>query len=257
MTIRDLASRTLNKGLRVSGLPPLSVDLRAFEIDSGERTRLSADASSELAKIFFAHHGRKINKWIHYLDIYDSHFARYRHTPVKMLEIGVYKGGSLELWREYFGTEATIFGIDIDPNCANCVSPPNQVRIGSQDDPRFLRSVINEIGVPDIILDDGVHNGRCQRTSFNELFPFLREGGLYVIEDLHTSYLPGANEGGYRRRGTGIEFIKELIDDVHVWYHNKATNISANNSIGAIHVYDSVVVVEKRKMMRPSYIIVE
>ena len=257
MTLRDLASRSLNKGLRVAGLPTLTVDLRTFETNPGERARLSAEASGELAKLFFAHHGRRINKWIHYLDIYDSHFARFRNTPVKMLEIGVYKGGSLELWREYFGAEATIFGIDIDPECANCVTSPNQVRIGSQDDPRFLRSVINEIGAPNIILDDGAHNGRCQRISFNELFPCLQEGGLYVIEDLHTSYMPGADEGGYRRGGTGIEFIKELIDDVHVWYHNKPTHAPAKNSIGAIHVYDSMVVIEKRKVRRPSYIMVE
>jgi len=54
-----------------------------------------------------------------------------------MLEIGVSFGGSLEMWREYFGPEATIFGIDIDPECANRFARPNQVRIGSQDDPRL------------------------------------------------------------------------------------------------------------------------
>jgi hypothetical protein len=257
MALRDLAFRGLNKGFRLVGLPSLSVDLKTFEVDPTQRTRLSARASVGLEKIFFAHHGRLITKWIHYPYIYERHFAAYRNTSVKMLEIGVHKGGSLELWREYFGADATIYGIDINPECKNCATPPTEVRIGSQDDPEFLRSVVNEIGVPDIILDDGSHNGPISRISFDILFPSLSDGGLYVIEDLHTSYLPGTNEGGYRRKGTGIEFIKDMVDDMHAWYHKKATTTPARDQIGGIHVYDSVVVIEKQKIERPSYIVLE
>jgi hypothetical protein len=230
------------------------VDWKKFKIDPSERERLAAGAADGLPKLFFAHHGRVVHKWIHYLDIYERHFAPYRNTPLKMLEIGVFMGGSLDLWREYFGPEARLFGIDLDPECAQRVSPPNQVRIGSQADARFLRSVVDELGAPDIILDDAAHVGRLQRTSFDVLFPLLREGGLYVIEDLHTSYWRGVYEGGYRRRGTGIEFIKEMIDDMHAWYHRSETRTPAKEQIGAIHVYDSVVVIEKRKIKPPGYI---
>ncbi len=69
---------------------------------------------------------------------------------------------------------------------------PNQVRIGSQDDPAFLRSVIDEMGSPDIILDDGSHVSDHQKISFETLWPLLKVGGLYVIEDLHTAYFPGS-----------------------------------------------------------------
>jgi hypothetical protein len=204
--------------------------------------------------MFYAHQGRDIHKWVHYLDIYDHHFAAYRNRPVKMLEIGVSEGGSLELWRKYFGTDAIIYGVDINPECANRVTPPNQVRIGSQADPQFLRSVVEEMGTPDIILDDGSHVARHQHISFDTLFPLLREEGLYVMEDLHTSYFPGIYEGGYRRRNTAIEYAKSMIDDMHIWYHKKSVRTPTQHLISAVHLYDSMVVIEKRTINRPAHV---
>jgi hypothetical protein len=230
--------------------------LELFGVPSSESAALSAQAGSDFAKLFFAHKGRKAHKWIHYLDIYDRHFAKYRNTAVRMLEIGVAMGGSLEIWRKYLGPDAAIFGVDVVAACANYVTPPNQVRIGSQADKHFMRSVVAELGTPDIIVDDGSHIGRHQRISFETLFPLLREGGLYVIEDLHASYFIGSYEGGYRRRGTGVEYIKQLIDDLHAWYHGRNTQTPARDWIRAIHVYDSMVVIEKGKVERPSHIIV-
>jgi hypothetical protein len=230
------------------------LDLEDYAVAATERDRLAGEASNDLAKLFYAHKGRLIQKWLHYLDIYDRHFSAYRSTPVKMLEIGVSQGGSLELWRKYLGKDATLFGIDIDPECASRVTAPSQVRIGSQDDPMFLRAVIDEMGPPDIILDDGSHIGRHQRTSFNTLFPLLREGGLYLIEDLHTAYSFVRWEGGYRRKSTGIELVKDMIDDMHGWYHRRKMRTASRNQIGAIHIYDSVAVIEKRQVARPGYI---
>lgn len=108
------------------------------------------------------------------------------------------------MWRDYFGPSATIFGIDIDPECAKHVTAPNHVRIGSQDDPAFLKRVIAELGMSDIILDDASHIGPHQRASFDVLFSLLKENGLYIIEDMHSFYLHGFYEGGFRRKGTGI-----------------------------------------------------
>lgn len=256
MALQDLAFRVMRKGRRILGLQPLLDDWDSFAVSPAERARLSAAASSGVAQTFFMHRGRLVNKWIHYLDIYDKYFASYRNTPVRMLEIGVFKGGSLDMWREYFGADASIFGIDVDPACAAYATPPNQIRIGSQDDPHFLRSVVNEIGPLDIVLDDGSHIGRHQRISFDTLFPAVKEGGLYIIEDLHTSYWPVSHEGGYRRKGTAIELVKTLIDDMHGWYHWKAVTTPAKDQIGAIHIYDSMVVLEKQKVNRPTHTMV-
>jgi hypothetical protein len=223
--------------------------------DARQALVAAADATSTLERLFLSHQGRSISKWTHYFPVYEQYFSPFRNRPeMKFLEIGVLEGGSLEVWRKYFGPEATIFGIDIDPACAARVSAPNQVRIGSQDDANFLTSVVSEMGGLDIVLDDGSHIGRHQCASFELLFPQLSYGGLYVIEDLHTSYWQGRHEGGYRKKGTGIEFLKAMVDDMHGWYHERASTSGAKESVGAIHIYDSIAIIEKRVRQQPAHL---
>lgn len=205
-----------------------------------------------LEALFFANKGRLAHKWLHYLPIYDRVLAPYRDTAPTMLEIGVSFGGSLEMWRDYFGPKATIFGIDIDPECAKRFDPPNQVRIGSQADPAFLESVIAEMGAPDIILDDGSHMAPHQIASFKTLWPHLKVGGLYMIEDCHTAYWPWF-DGGYRRPGTAIELAKALIDDMHGWYHGREQAFAEREEIGSVQVFDSIMIIEKVDRLRPGH----
>lgn len=224
-------------------------DITQYTLTAGD-ARARYFKSGGLNEVFFSHQGRIVHKWIHYLDIYERHLSAYRGASIKMLEIGVGQGGSLEMWRDYFGPGATIFGIDINPECARRVDAPNQVRIGSQADPKFLLSVVDEMGTPDVILDDGSHIAEHQRSSFNALFPRLRDGGLYIIEDLHTAYFHEF-QGGYRHNGTAIEFVKTMIDDMHAWYHTAATTTPAKDQIRGIHTYDSIVVIEKQRIGPP------
>jgi hypothetical protein len=199
------------------------------------------------ADIFFQNAGPGIMKWLHYLPIYDRLFQTYAGRPVKFLEIGVLAGGSMHMWRSYFGPLATIFGIDINPDCAGYGGLAGEVRIGSQDDPEFLRSVVAEMGGVDVVLDDGSHVASHQRVSFDVLFPLLSDGGLYVIEDLHTSYWPDY-EGGLKRAGTGIEFLKEKIDLMHEHYFTQSANTADRIApIGSIQFFDSIAAIEKRK----------
>ena len=227
--------------------------LAAFAFKSAEIDRLQSRLANEMQKAFFTGSKRPVYKWYHYLDIYERHLSRYRETPLFFLEIGVSAGGSLEMWRRYFGAQATIVGIDIDPECAGRVDPPNVVRIGSQADPIFLNKVIAEFGPPDVILDDGSHIGSHQQKSFETLFPRLKDGGLYMIEDMHTSYWPDW-EGGYRRKGSAIEYVKRMIDDMHAWYHNRTPATPARDDINGIHIYDSVTVIEKCRKSRPGFL---
>jgi cephalosporin hydroxylase len=227
---------------------------KGFDVANDAVHALAAEAREGLPKIFFAHRGRETLKWAHYLDAYERHFASFRQTTVRVLEIGVLSGGSLDLWRDYFGPAATIAGVDIDRDCANRVTAPNIVRIGSQDDPDFLRGVVAEMGGLDIVIDDGSHIGRHQRASFDALFPLLSDGGLYAIEDLHTAYWPGHYEGGYRREGTAIGLVKQMIDDLHGWYHSRQRQTSARDEVGGMHVYDSLVIIEKRRKERPRHL---
>ncbi|MEY4698426.1 MAG: hypothetical protein RIT14_2854, partial [Pseudomonadota bacterium] len=92
------------------------------------------------------------------------------------------------MWRRFFGPEAVIFGVDINRDCAKFDGQAAQVRIGSQDDMDFMRGVLAEMGGVDVILDDGSHQMRHVRASLLGLFPLLADGGLYVIEDMHTAF---------------------------------------------------------------------
>lgn len=225
-----------------------------YSLPTQDVPAVSPHSTGALADLFYANTGRLAHKWTHYLDAYERYFAKYRGTRVHMLEIGVSGGGSLELWRKYFGPDATIFGVDVNPDCAARADAPTQVRIGSQDDPEFLRRVAAEMGEIDIVLDDGSHIGRHQEASFRTLFPLLKNGGIYAIEDLHTAYWAGEYEGGYGRAGSGIEIVKQMIDDMHSSYHDKGSVTGAGDWIAAMHVYDSVVFIEKREKRPPRHI---
>lgn len=189
---------------------------------------------------YFAHSGTVVSKWHHYLPLYDRYFAPYRaRSPLRLLEIGVFQGGSLALWREFFGPGAIIFGVDIDTRCeAFDNTHGNHVRIGSQIDAAFLNDVVAEMGGVDIVVDDGSHLADHMTRTFDILFPLLSQGGLYVVEDTHTNYWTKFN-GGYRRRSTFIERTKTLIDDVHHWWHRKGQKTrSARDMVSGIHVHE-------------------
>lgn len=212
--------------------------------------------SGPIAEIFYSGRCRRIHKWAHYLPIYERVFSGLRGTSFKMLEIGVCGGGSLDMWREYFGEAALIYGIDIDPECVKLDTEQTPVRIGSQDDPDFLRRVVREMGGLDVVLDDGSHVASHQQTSFETLWPLLRDGGLYVVEDTHTSYWK-AYGGGYRKPMTAIEHAKQIIDDMHGWYHANGTKTAARDEVGSVQIFDSIIVIEKQKRPQPGHIIVQ
>lgn len=200
------------------------------------------------AEIFFSNNERTAYKWLHYLNIYDRLLGPYIGSDVRMLEIGVYQGGSLGLWRKLLGEKARIFGIDIDPSCASYGGENAVVRIGSQRDPDFLRSVVDEMGGVEVVLDDGSHIGSDQLASFEALFPLLDEGGLYIIEDMQTAYWPLGYDGGLKRRGTAIEFLKEKIDEMHRHYWRKgAHSVDQMPEIESIQFFDGLAVVTKRR----------
>jgi hypothetical protein len=235
------------------GIEPLP-SVRRFEgnvedVPEAERSK------SDLHKLFYAADGPHLQKWQHYLSIYDRYLSRFRGQPVRLLEIGVLDGGSLRLWRQYFGSKATIFGIDIDQRCAAFNGVNGQVRIGSQADPQFLQKVVAEMGGVDIVIDDGSHVASHQRVSFETLFPLLNEEGVYICEDLHTAYWRGFHEGGYRRAGTFIEIAKGIVDDMHSDFHRKGSHLrDANRSIAGISFHNSMAVIEKSKQERPRHL---
>ncbi|MGZ3183789.1 MAG: hypothetical protein ACXU8N_15235 [Telluria sp.] len=206
----------------------------------------------DLVNLFADNKEFLIHKWHHYLPLYERYFARYRGTKVRFLEIGVSEGGSLQMWRRYFGDQAIIYGIDINPDCARLNGQSAQVRIGSQADPEFLKSVVAEMGGVDVVLDDGSHHMEHIPVSLQTLFPLLSLPGTYMIEDLHTAYWDNFG-GGYRASGNFFRGpMMHIIDDMHQWYHFRGQrHPEMSTNCAAIHVHDSIVVLEKDRVFEP------
>jgi Methyltransferase domain len=227
--------------------PPQAVGLRAGIVAD---VAAKFGAASDIARLFAEHRGEGVDKWHHYLPLYERYLGPLRGRPLRFLEIGVFKGGSLEMWRKYFGPEAMIYGIDIDPTCARFDGRDGRVRIGSQADPEFLAKVVDEMGGVDVVLDDGSHVMAHIRASLAALFPRLSPGGTYIIEDLHTAYWPqyGGGMGPENFYGT----VRAMVDDMHGWYHEAGVAHPATaGQVTGIHVHDSMVVLEKGTAHRP------
>lgn len=238
-----LSDRIYNKARALGLLRRPALKYRTYEPgEIPEKERHSTDVH----KAFYQNTGSVVHKWRHYLDIYERHLAGFRGREARVLEIGVFRGGSLRMWRQYFGPQTVLYGIDIDEHCRSYDGEAGAVRIGSQADPAFLTAVADEMGGLDVVIDDGSHIASHQRISFDVLFPLLSERGVYICEDTHTSYWRGHYEGGFRRRSTFVERAKKIIDDLHGEFHDRALSIpDACRSIGGIHFYNSMVVIEK------------
>lgn len=248
-------ARALGDRLRASGSRDLANEAyRAAFYLSGRSERMS---DNPLFAWFLAHRsGAPVDKWVHYFPVYHRHLERYRGRPVRLLEIGVYRGGGLAMWQHYLGERATIVGLDVDPEAQRAVGDAFVVEVGDQADAEVLRRVEREHGPFDIVVDDGGHRMDQQRTTVETLFPLLRDGGVLVVEDCHTSYWPEYG-GGPGVADTFVEWVKDRLDDLHAFHTTAADGAGEASStvwathLDGVHVHDSVVVLEKADRFRP------
>lgn len=154
-----------------------------------------------------------------YCEKYEKFLPFNRLEPLTILEIGILNGESLGTWREFY-PNATIIGIDIMESCKEYEDIENKifVEIGSQDDSLFLKKVSDKYGPFDLVIDDGSHIQKHMIFSFEQLFSFVKNEGVYIIEDSVTSYW-SEYDGGIGRKNTCIEYFKNLIDDVNFHGH--------------------------------------
>ena len=217
-----------------------------------------AQAANPMEAWFYGHHGRRTGKWAHYLEVYDHYLSRFRDRPVRLLEIGVSHGGSLQVWKRYLGPQAQVHGLDINPQVAAIDDEDLKVHIGDQSDPGVLDRILAETGGFEVVIDDGGHVGADQIASFEHLFPRLADGGVYICEDLHAAYWR-FHGGGLGRSGTFIEYIKGLLDALHSRYFEAGEGREVApwlRHVHAVSVYDSIAVIEKRTPRDPFRFIV-
>jgi cephalosporin hydroxylase len=221
---------------------------------------------NEFLKFFNKNNKKDLNKWLHYFDIYEENFSKFKKKKITILEIGIAKGGSLRMWKNYFSSDSTIVGIDINPDCKKFEKDNIKTYIGNQTDVNFLSSVIKDIGKPDIIIDDGGHTSNQQILSFNYLFGHLNDKGIYLVEDTHASYHSDFQD---RQDGfTFMDYAKSLADKLNLWYQYYDYKIYKKKEIKEkinmpyftkntykISFYNSIVVFEKRDIETPHSII--
>ena len=204
---------------------------------------------NDLERYFNNNTKRPIQKWQHYFDIYDRHFSRFRGAEVHVVEIGVDQGGSLQMWKDYFGQNAKIYGVDINYTCKELEEENIEIFIGDQENRGFLESLTVKIPRIDILIDDGGHRMEQQINTFEVLFPYIDKDGIYLCEDLHTSYWKRFG-GGYHKEGTFVEYSKEFIDRIHGWHFRDVTKFT--ESVDSMHYYDSILVIEKKPREKPT-----
>jgi hypothetical protein len=205
---------------------------------------------------FLTNRGRPAHKWKHYFPVYERHFSRYIGRPLTFIEIGCALGGSLQMWKRYLGPHAQIVGIDIDPACARLEEDQIAVRIGPQQDPAFLASVIEEFGPPNVVLDDGSHIMSHVTATFKCLYHRMAPDGVYMVEDMHTAYWE-RYEGGLRRQGTFIELSKSLIDELNAdWTEGRLPPTDFTRTTMSMHFYDSMVVFERGRLLAKGDLVV-
>lgn len=227
--------------------PYVSADFRAWAKRAIEAPLVAHDIT-RLAQIYGTDKGQT-----GFAALYGRRLADSRRRIRTVLEIGIggaekpnAGGGSLRMWKRYL-PHAQIYGIDIHKK--NIHEPRITIFQGSQSDREFLEQVAARIGPIDLLIDDGSHIGDDIHVSFEALFPKVSPGGLYVIEDLHTSYWPKYCGGAPGLPGTGIALIKSLTDGMHHdAFQDELYQASyADEHVASIHLHSRIAFIEKRR----------
>lgn len=191
-----------------------------------------------------------------YTEKYQIYFEPLRLQNLKILEIGIQNGYSLKTWKEYF-PNSTISGIDVN-NCTHLKEDRINPIVCDQTNFSLLQKINSEHGPFDIIIDDGSHISDHMKDTFNFLFPLLKEGGIYVVEDLHccywdnftsnTSFMDRMKElmDVTNSRGKcGLANIKKIKDDGFYQSGTKGEMDWWESNIEFIHLYRSIVFIKK------------
>lgn len=181
-----------------------------------------------------------------YFAVYDNVFKDFVGKQITVVEIGVLQGGSLFMWKELFGDNARIIGIDFNPNALKWQDYGFEIYIGDQSDEKFWNTFFKETGSIDLLIDDGGHTYDQQIITVECCIPFINEGGKIIVEDTHTSYLVGFGRKKYSFHNYMFSMVNLLNDRFSKF--QKFTN-SKKEIIWNIQFYESIVVLEINRLL--------
>ena len=196
-----------------------------------------------MVKKLFDNSKLKSSKYEKYFNVYTKLFSNYIGKEITFVEIGIDDGGSLEVWKNFFGDKAKIIGIDINPLCKQFenLNENIEVIIGDQSSQRFWKNFFLNYGKVDIILDDGGHTNKQQILTVLNTIKNINDGGKLVIEDTHTSYLP---KFGNPNKYSFINFTKQIIDQINYTFPfsvKKKFKNEINKYVYGLSFYESIV----------------
>ena len=183
-------------------------------------------------------------KYKNYFPIYEKLFSSFRKKKITFVEIGVLSGGSLNMWRKYFGEEARIIGIDLNPTAKRFEKEGFEIFIGSQSDENFWKDFFVKVGEVDIILDDGGHTNFQQIVTTCSTVPFIKDYGVLVVEDVFHSYGVSYGSRGFFNpsKYSFINFCKKTVDDINFRFpETKKFNFSLNKYVYSMEIFESIV----------------
>lgn len=188
-----------------------------------------------------------------YFQVYEEIFRKYVGQPITFIEVGVFNGGSLFMWREFFGPQARIIGIDMNPDAMKWTEHGFEIVIGDQASPEFWDQFYGMVGPVDIVLDDGGHMNAQQIVTTDKALDHIKDGGCVVVEDVHASYLP---EFGNPSGNSFISFAKGMIDSMNARYPGiKRVGDTYWKKVISMTFYESIVVmnVDRRRCFISSW----
>jgi hypothetical protein len=156
---------------------------------------------------------------------------------VTLIEIGVYGGGSLELWRKFLGPAARIIGIDLNPQAKELETQGFEIYIGDQEDPEFWKATLGEIGKFDILIDDGGHTTSQQWITLLCCINHANQNAVLLFEDTFTSYM----KFGHFRKFSFVERTQKLIPTLYRQYHGLRLKTLSFESLKSISYYPGIV----------------
>jgi 23S rRNA U2552 (ribose-2'-O)-methylase RlmE/FtsJ len=198
--------------------------------------------------LFKSYHKSKFRSLKHdnYFHVYEDLFKKYKNKKIVFIEIGVANGGSLFMWRSFFGKNARIIGIDLNPAAKRWKKYGFEIFIGNQADPNFWKFFFAKVKKADIIVDDGGHTNDQMINTFNFCYKNINDEGLFLFEDTHTSYL---KEFGNPSNYSFINFCFSIVHKVNLNFFKKNFKNNYQKFIYKIEFYQSLVVfyVDKNK----------
>ena len=183
-------------------------------------------------------------KYRNYFPIYEKLFSKFVNKKITFVEIGVFSGGSLFMWRKYFGKDARIIGIDLNSDAKRFEKDGFEIFIGNQSDENFWKVFFEKVGDVDIILDDGGHTNFQQIVTACCCAPHIKDNGILAVEDVFHSYGVSYGSKGFFNpsKYSFINFCKKIVDDINYRFPgSKNFKFSLNEYIYSIEFFESFV----------------